>query len=327
MTTSPTARATGLLAAVAVEVGLTVQQPQRQPGDTHRPDLIIDVDGHTTPIDIKSVAYCTGDRARGLVARRRSARSGLPLVVADRITADAKDVLKAAGWSWFDRRGQLHIHAPGIRIDTAVARREDGPNREPKAGIVGSGGLAVAYWLCAHRGQVPSPTRHSGPLGVAPSTVTAATQHLAAAGLLNDGGGVFPDLFWELASTWRPQATWMAQAPEPDRRWCLTGSRAAAALGAPVATGDAGPLEIYVAGPIDADIAVRRLGSARPGAGACVALVPPTRASIDDSAPGKTAQVAGWRVAPRLTVALDLAQDAGRGSEILDEWRTSDDVW
>jgi hypothetical protein len=37
--------------------------------------------------------------------------------------------------------------------------------------------------------------------------------------------------------------------------------------------------------------------------------------------------VEGWPAAPLVAVALDLAQDAGRGREILRDWKEGDGLW
>lgn len=218
-----------------------------------------------------------------------------------------------------------------VPLDDARAPGVAGPP------ITGRSGLTVAYWLCAHPGASLSPTRNKGELRLAPSTISTTVRRLAEAGLVDDDGtGVFPELFWELASVWQPERTWLIDAPHhsfyrpADLRadtWRRTGTTAAAAYGAPVVTAEGGPLELYVPGPVVVSVAVRRHGAAQPGAGAAALAVAPVHAIVvgpgDDAVP----VIGGWPAAPLLAVALDLAQDRARGRQILDEWSVRDAVW
>ncbi|HLM19875.1 MAG TPA: hypothetical protein VK549_18775, partial [Acidimicrobiia bacterium] len=247
-------------------------------------------------------------------------------------------LLDEAGWSWLDRRGRLHLRAPGVRVDADVdvvgAPASTGP--QSRAPVAGRGGITVAYWLCAHPADLVSPTRDAAALGLAPSTISVTMQRLADAGLVDAGTGVFPELFWELAAVWRVHRTWLATAPDPDdhrqpdpdaTRWSRTGTAAAAAYGAPVVTAIGGPVELYVPGPVDVTIAVRRYGAAEGGAGAAVLAVAPAAAAVRAEAGDGDMSIDGWPAAPVLAVALDLAQDRARGREILNEWSTDGDVW
>src|SRR5207245_47286 len=112
-------------------------------------------------------AYCTGERARGLLEREHPHSGEVPLVVADRITADARTLLDEAGWSWLDRRGRLHLRAPGVRVDADldVVGTPASSGSQSRAPVAGRGGVTVAYWLCAHEDDRLSPTRHANELG------------------------------------------------------------------------------------------------------------------------------------------------------------------
>jgi hypothetical protein len=175
-------------------------------------------------------------------------------------------------------------------------------------------------------------------LRLAPSTISVTTRRLADAGLVDEQGrGVFPELFFELSEAWQPEHVWLATAPEPpisqDRdsaasTWTRTGNLAAAAYGAPIVVAEGGPLELYVPGPIDLTLAVRRYGGAEAGAGAAVVSVAPVGAVVEPpEAATEIPQIAGWPAAPVLAVALDLAQDRARGREILSAWERPDAVW
>ena len=290
------------------------------------------VDGVGHSLRIEPVAYCTGQRARDLVAAAGEPR----FVVSEKVTADGRTVLSDAGWSWLDRRGRLHLRAPGVRVDVEVpsdllAREAARPDRV----ITGRSGLTVAYWLCQHPGPSLSPTKDAPGLALAPSTISTTVRRLSAAGLVDDSGAaVLPELFWELASAWRPERTWLAGVPEPPPRrgrdeqapgWRRTGTSAALTYGAPIVATAGEPVELYVVGPVEISIAVREYGAAKPGQGLATIAVPPVSAV---AAPDPTLPlVGGWPAAPVLTVALDLAQDRARGREVLEDWSTPDAVW
>lgn len=302
------------------------------------PTIAAMVDDRPLRLAVYAMAYCTAQRARELLVQQAPGAAGVwPIVVAERITRDARAMLSEAQWSWLDRRGRLHIRGPAIRVDADVPSRAV-TDRSPVQArpITGRSGRAVAYWLCAHPNDSLSPTRDAAELGLAPSTISVTVQRLAAAGLVaEDGTGVFPELFWELAAVWRPERTWLASAPSPPaarpdsavgQSWRRTGTSAAAAYGAPVVTAGREVLELYVPAPVDVSIAVRRYGAAQPGLGAAVVAVVPAR-SILAPVPQEVAEVGGWPAAPLTAVALDLAQDRARGRQMLEEWRIGDGVW
>ena len=67
---------------------------------------------HPTPADLTALVRSGGGR-------------GPVVVVADRISDAGRDVLRADGWGWLDRRGHLRLWAPGLRIESPLAG--DGP--------------------------------------------------------------------------------------------------------------------------------------------------------------------------------------------------------
>lgn len=327
-------RAAAELAAIALDAAIAaLKAVDIEVGKARDDHAHVLVDDRTIDLVVESRAYCTGDVARSLA--RRLPRSGVvQMVVADKITAEARDILTAAGWSWLDLRGRLHLRGPAVRVDVDVPAA---PGTSSSAGlpIRGPGGVSVAYWLCAHPGESLSPTRHAFLLGVAPSTISTAVRRLADAGLVDDdGSALVPELFWELASVWRSDRTWLAAVPSPRRhqpadrdepRWRITGTAAAAAYGAPVVAARGGPVELYVPGPVALSAAVRQYGTAEPGLGAAVLGVAATAQVVRSL--GRVPLVAGWPAAPPLAVALDLAQDKTRGREVLADWSHPDAVW
>ncbi len=325
------AAASSALAQALEFLGFRVERP---PSDG-RAELVVAIDDRKLRLDLQANAYGTGPLVTELIARPHG--RGLPVLVADKITAEARHRLNDAGWSWLDRRGRLHVTAPGIRLDVDVPADErlgvTPARREP---IGGPGGLAVAYWLCSHPGEAASPNGLAPELGFAPSTISTANRRLGDAGLIgSDGTGLFPELFWELAAAWRPERTWVATLPVPPSRladalaqgWRLSGTAAAAAYGAPVVSAGDGPVELYLPGPVDLSVARRRLHAAEPGTGAASLAVAPVQAvwsSGDDEEP---MLVGGWPVAPVLAVTLDLAQDRARGHQVLEDWEVDGAIW
>ena len=74
-------------------------------------DAVLDVtvDDRVFPVLVQVVSYGTGQTATRLVRRLAPSGDMVPLLVADRITAEARIILTDSGWSWLDRRGQLHL--------------------------------------------------------------------------------------------------------------------------------------------------------------------------------------------------------------------------
>jgi hypothetical protein len=287
--------------------------------------LIVGLDDTRFDVDVIPVAYATGPRADELIEEPHP-EGHVPVLVADRITADAKDRLAGAGWGWLDRRGHLRVRSPGLLVDTNVPAtfRDTTAPDEP---IRGRAGIAIAFRLLTHADQPVSTTR-SG-LGFAPSTISEALTRLRAAGLVDDAGlAVTPELFWALAERWTPERVWLAEEPDPagsdTAGWCVTGTVAAAELGAPVVSTDIAP-DIYVPGPVVVTIAARRYGVARdPGVAAASLAVAPASEVTDETRPPVHQ---GWQLAHPVAVALDLAQDRARGREILEDWSPPERVW
>ena len=88
-------------------------------------------------------------------------------------------------------------------------------------------------------------------------------------------------------------------------------------------TAGEGPLELLVPEPVDVTIAARRHGLARPGTGEAAVAVAP----VSQVFRGSGGIEGGWRLAPKLAVALQLATDPARGREILNDWLGDDHAW
>jgi hypothetical protein len=329
-----------LAALDAAGIRAQVRPPSsRTGGDSSQIDgvLEVSVDDRKFNVSVEAVSYGTAQNAARLLSRGDPAAGTLPLLVADRITAEARTMLTDAGWSWLDRRGQLHLRAPGVRVDQLVPPAERATAWTAGPAIAGRSGITVAYWLCARPGGRVSPNRHAAVLGLAPSTISTTVRRLAEAGLVGENGAaVAPELFWELAAVWRTERTWLVRPPNPNEHvpldalapsWRMTGTAAAAAYGAPLAAAGQGPLDLYVIGPVERSIATRRYGAAAPGAGSAVIAVPPTSLVNERNGDDVIPTIEGWPAAPLVAVALDVAQDTGRGREILEEWKAGHGIW
>jgi len=328
------------LESVGIEADVHPAEPAKTT-DSQPVDAVLDVsvDDQVFRMAVETMAYCTGQHAASLVARWGPPGDVVPLLVADKITADARNILNDAGWSWLDRRGRLHLRARGVRVDVDVPASDRATGSTAGPPVSGRSGITIAYWLCAHPGHSLSPNASSALLRLAPSTISTTVRRLSDAGLVDEAGvAVLPELFWELAVAWRADRTWVLRAPDPEQHvppdssapsWRMTGTAAAAAYGAPLAATGEGPLELYVTGPVELSIATRRYGAAAPGTGAAVLAVPPTSLVTERHGDGDDVppRIGGWPAAPMVAVALDLAQDRSRGREILEEWSAGHAIW
>lgn len=306
------------LAAALDAAGLRIDRASKR-------SLKVRLDEARFDLDVVPAAYATGARVNEFIEEPHPT-GRIPVLVADRVTVDAKDRLAEAGWGWFDRRGHLRLRSPGLLVDTNVPAATR-VSKAPEDPVRGRAGIAIAYRLLAHPEEPVSTTR-SG-LGFAPSTISEALARLRDAGLVDDAGiAVTPELFWTLADRWRPERTWLAEQPDPTATdtagWCATGTVAAAEFGAPVVSTGAA-LDLYVPRPVVMTIAARRYGVAHDASVAAASIAVAPASAVTDEARPPAHQ--GWLLAHPVAVALDLAQDRARGRDILDDWSPPERVW
>ena len=315
------------VAEILTDLGLRAER-------TADPDhLEVTVDDRTAVLRVESVAYATRDRV-GSLLRQPVATNTTPIVVADRITAAARDLLTTAGWSWVDRRGHVRLRMPGVVIDRDIDSAHRRPTKSAPAPISGLSGRAVSYALLIDP-TVALPVRASAlRLGISPASISTALTRLKAAGLVErDGRPVLPELFWALADAWSPARAWLRTRPNPrdpatgvhdleEVGWCLTGTAAAVEWGAPVVT-RGGSVDLYVPGPVVVTVAARKYGTVEdPMLAAASIAVPPVSQVTRERR--RAHRKNAWPLSHPAAVALDLAQDTGRGREILDEWTPPD---
>ena len=334
----------------AVSIGLRVrtdQSPRRS-----SPDLVlINPSGGQLQVQVTRKSLVS---ARGLATQLRDWRgvasaTGSDVVVADRITSDAKDVLRQEGWGWLDLRGHLHLAGPGFFVDTAVPGIPSiASSSDPLAGKVG---MEVACLLLLTPDRKSAIRRMATELGRAPSSVSDVVSRLRAAGMIDDQNlPVVAELFPAVSAHWQSTHVDVSSLPTPgkgavnkalrlgidpsasERGWALTDTTAAAAYGAAISVRSNYPLDFYVPDEVTLRRAVQLLGPAADHAhrAATIRLAPVSlvcdRRIDATKITSPLTRVAHWPLAQPLFVALDLAQDPGRGHEILDAW-TPPEPW
>jgi hypothetical protein len=308
-------------------------------------DLGLVLDGRRLPLELKYYALVDVPRAIQLSARLSTQSvpgpSVIRVVVSDRIVDGARKELRDAGVSWFDMRGHLFLTAPGLRVDVETAQR--GGSRRSQLPLAGRVGLATAIDILlqgpAGRASVRDTARR---IGAAPSTVSVAMKSLREASLMDGQGAAdLPALFWVTAPRWKPRWVSVSRYPHPDGPmrnpalnigfdypdlpgWALTGDLAAAALSAPLGVASGTPPQLYLptmrAHRLALSILEETTATATPAARLAVA---PIEAACEQRIDAAGWQDEHWLLTRPLFIALDLAQDPGRGAEILRDWTPS----
>ena len=273
----------------------------------------------------------------GCLPKRRPPDSVL-LVVGDRVTETARRLLVEHRAGYYDLRGHLVLRSANIVIDADV---------EPVSGRVertnalsGSAGLEVATALLMEPAAGVAVRELARRLGRSASTVSEVLATLRHDGLVDDQHRVEGTrLFWQLADRWPAKIVYLAQFPMPGDNatitkplrlglddventigWALTDSAAAVAYGAPLAVRTGQLLDFYLPDQAILRRATALLGTASSGSQArCAVRVAPVPAACSHRVDVVTNPFE-WPLAHPVFVALDLAQDAGRGREILGAW-------
>jgi hypothetical protein len=323
-----------------LSVGLGVLRPQ--PDHGKGVDLVlVNPAGGQIAVEAKRVSLASVDgmgRRLNEWGTHQAPAQAVRVVVADRVTQDAREVLLQAGWGWLDLRGHLHVAGPGVFIDTDVPALKRPAHRSGP--LTGRVGVEVAALLLLDP-DVPAAVRPvAAQLGRAPSSVSGVMSRLRGVGLLDqDRRPIVPDLFEALAAQWDPAEADVASVPRPGQGtvndalrlgfdtvedgigWALTDTVAAAAYGAPVSVRGDSPRDFYVPDEATLRRAVHLLRPARERAGrAATVRVAPVSVICSRRVDATSWANEEWPLARPLFVALDLAQDPGRGREILDAW-------
>ena len=184
--------------------------------------------------------------ANWIVSQHSGARS--VLVVARRITAEARAVFRSANVGFFDARGHLRVTGKGLFVDVDIDLKsplENGPTilttkaKRPLAGI----GFDIALWLLARNEPATPGVREIGrAIGKNASTVSLALRRLIEAGLITDRyEPLLPEVFELCAQEWSQRqrtvtfvgianeqlgATLAQRLSEPKSGWVLAGASA-----------------------------------------------------------------------------------------------------
>lgn len=294
---------------------------------TERRDGRLVVDGAVVPIEAKHLSVVTPATARGLP---RPPEGVLGVVVADRISDDARRELASRGWGWVDRRGHVRMWTKRLRIATEIDPLRTEPPSERFTSVFPPVGIEVALALLEEPEREWRVTDLAARVGRSAGGVSERLRALREAGLVDRRNRpIVPDLFWELVPPWhqRPvalgtfpglegpfdQLSWLGLPAD----WVLTDTQAALILGAPVLASSDGPPDFYVPQPSMVDVAVSHFG---PGRGRPAATIRPMRyAGVHADAPFQRTP-SGIQVAHPVVVALDLAHDRARGREVVEAW-------
>lgn len=303
-------------------------------------DLVIDPDGVATTVRVRHRALVTDQVAERLVSDARPHET--LLVVADRITDAARRVLISGGAGYVDLRGRLAIRTERLLIDAEIQPAYE--RSERSRALTGKAGLEVAAALLMEPRRGFAVRELARELGRSASTVSEVLAVLRREGLADERNSVQgTELFWQLAERWPTRRTPLVTLPAPDdltlaaplrlelddvtaAGWALTDSSAAVAYGAPVAVRSGQPLDFFVPDQATLRRATTLLGPApSPALTQATVRVAPVPAVVRRRVDLPRHGI-GWPLSHPLFVALDLAQDLGRGREVLDAW-TPDERW
>lgn len=258
-------------------------------------------------------------------AALRAPADGPIVVVADRIGQADRRSLRERGIGWLDRRGHLFLATHGVWIDTEVAPMGKLPVMRAVDPLAGPAVSAVTIDALE---RFPAPTSRvrvlAREVGVSASAVSMARRRLVEAGLLTaDHRAAKPGLFWAAADSWRPAWVDLASVPERSDGLVAVGGRAAAVIGAPIATAG-GPVELMASDQRAMRQLVRRHQGGPGEPVAARVAVAPSAAFGSNAGPS---DVDGHLVAMPVVIALSLAGDPARGAEVVEEWELDDRPW
>lgn len=304
------------------------------------PDKGIDlvIEPGETRVQVKRRTLVTDEVAGRLIAETPTSPNSVLLVVGDRVTESARRLLIGHRAGYYDLRGHLALRSDSIVIDTDVEPISDRAEREHA--LSGNAGMEVATALLMEPTSGAAVRELARRLGRSPSTVSEVLAALRREGLVDNLHRVEgTQLFWQVADRWPVARVYLPRLPMPGDYatitkplrlgledaentigWALTDSAAAVAYDAPLAVRTGQLLDFYVPDPATLRRATALLGpaSSRTQARCAVRVAPVPR--VCSHRVDLAANPFEWPLAHPVFVALDLAQDMGRGREILDAW-------
>lgn len=272
---------------------------------------VVEADGRHIPVETRRSVSQT--EAEGLV-RILAGR----IVVADRISTAARRSLGDGGVAWLDRRGHLQLRGETVHIDADVpplVRPE--PTRVSELFVPTGMDIGIALLLDPEKDHRTMDVATL--VGRSPGRVSEILAAMRERGLIDRRGRpAIPEFFNEMADGWAPSWRSLGSLPQPDAElFRLSGTLGAVWHQAPVIATADWPAEVYVENQSELRALLRSHGAppGMPSAGR--AAVCPSRYGwlVPAEFPHE-----GFPVANHVVVALDLAQDRGRGREILASW-------
>ena len=287
------------------------------------------------PVTLHSMAVASASSVATRIAD--ATPRTLHLLVADRISRDARVLLDAAGWGWLDRRGELALRAG----DNYLIRSHITPRRGPAHGVArgpirSRAGIAYLAAALERPDETPVLRAVARRAGLSHVALSNARVSLTGAGLLDEDGRSLESVSFEaLAESWAPEVFAVAVAPQPEnaeilglhgddpmaRGWALTDTLAAIAWGAHITVSADYPPDFYVPTRRDLDRALHVLGRVDDfttrAATVTIGPVPfatDHRYEMPDS---------DWLLTHPLYAALAIARDLARGPELLAAWTPS----
>ncbi|MCY7419886.1 MAG: MarR family transcriptional regulator, partial [Chloroflexi bacterium] len=226
-------------------------------------DLVIDPGGADVSVALKRRSLVTDDVARKLLAEHPPEGLAL-LVVGDRVTERARNLLRAEGTGFYDLRGHIAFRRGPMVIDADV--EPIGERSARSDALSGKAGLEVATELLLHPRKPAAIRQIARDLHRSPSTISDIVGALRRDGLIDhEGTATDGRLFWLVADRWTKPRTYLARLPGSETPaeagdplslglrnvadasgWALTGTTAAAAYGAPVAARSGQAVEFFV---------------------------------------------------------------------------------
>src|SRR5262245_34948360 len=114
MATARGAQGVEELRDAAAAVGLAAESAASDSGA----DLVlITPAGRRVLVQVKRVSLASADNLGPALVQRDTLQPPIMVLVADRVTKQARHRLRAAGWSWLDLRGHLHLAGSEFFID------------------------------------------------------------------------------------------------------------------------------------------------------------------------------------------------------------------
>lgn len=276
-------------------------------------------------------------RSADLDALVSATPSRFPILLARRVSADARALLERRGIGFFDGRGHLRLWHRPLLVDTTLRAIAERQHEDQQLRVDVPSMLDVALAVLdgiASKGVRAAALR----IGRSPGTVSKHLATLRRSHLVSEGAeAVGSGLFDAVLDVWRLQRLPLAGAPGPGHGpvaerlqlgledpaatgWTLADASAAAWWGAPIMLAADAPPDFYVPDASALRQARTLLGDAHNGQHACTVAVAPAP-FVCRNRYYRTPRFETDFPAPSAAVAaLDLASDPARGREALDLW-------